>query len=180
MFEGELNSSDLAWAPTDYPPGISAYNMVRHCEVCIFVYDVTSRASFERVSTYYKNFSEERSLERPYRSKTFERAPSPPRPPFRGRFVIIANKSDEDERDWIVSAGEGEDLSASMGAIFLQMSAKTGQGAEADVVADIARRVLLRRVHSRTEGGGRQRAPARPLDHVLQGPLRRVDSSESE
>jgi len=130
MFEGELNTSNLAWGPADYPPGISTYNMACYCEVCIFVYDVTSRASFERVNTYYLNFFVERSIERPYRSKTLERATSPPRPPFRGVFVLvlIANKVDEKESHWTVSAQEGEKLGASMGAMFFQMSAKTGRG----------------------------------------------------
>jgi hypothetical protein len=37
-----------------------------------------------------------------------------------------------------VSLQEGEELSAAMGAIFLQMSAKTGEGASQEVIADIA------------------------------------------
>jgi hypothetical protein len=120
----------------DQPSSAAAENyLVRQTEVCMFVYDVTNRANFDVFTRHHDNFMVVRSR-------------SPPRPPLRGLFFVIARKIDKDKAEWQVSLQEGEDLSAAMGAIFLQMSAKTGEGASQEVLADIARLVLLRRMEN--------------------------------
>ena len=127
----------------DQPSSAAPENfLVRHTEVCMFVYDITNRASFDLVRRHHDNFLVVRSR----RGSQLGR--SPPRPPFRGLFFVIAHEIDKGEAEWQVSLQEGEELSAAMGAFFLQMSARTGEGANQEVLADIASLVLLRRIEN--------------------------------
>ena len=175
MLEGDTN---MGGPPKDYPPDRhSGYYMVRDCEASIFVYDVTNRASFESLGRYHQNFCEERCLERPpWRlSPSSPLSKNPPRPPFRGLFFVIANKIDRDRSDWAVSINEGEDFSARMEAIFLQMSAETGEGAQEEVLNDMASHILLRKIQNIIEDDGQEKAErtvAGPYDNALQGPSR--------
>ena len=174
-FDGESNFGDAGKSPTD---GEHYFRMVRHCEVCVFVYDVTNRSSFEELRGYYQNFYIERSLDG---SRDSYPAPSdPPRGRFRGLFFVIANRIDSDVHDWTVSPQEGEDFSAAIGAVFLQMAPKTGEGMGPEVLADIARLVLLRRFQNKCEHEAEtqtkaqetaEQGKARPLDSVLQAPF---------
>lgn len=147
QYDGEHQSPHLGWSPGSCPADIKiTYYIMRHCEVCLYVYDVSDRSSFEAVKTYHELFFLERSLER---SSCFQSC-SPsclPRPPYRGLNFVIANKIDCEEEDWAVSRDEGEAFSASIGGTFIPMSAKTGEGAYDDLLADMTRLVLLRRVY---------------------------------
>ena len=170
MFEGEPgpNVGITTGSPKDDVYGY-AYHMVRHCEACILVYDVTSRESLEELGRYYKHFFEERSLER---NGGHSRSYSPPRGRFRGLFLVIANKIDFDASEWEVSIEEGEDFSARIGAAFFQMSAKTGEGVTAGVLADMASLVILRRIQNQSEHEMQEKVEGRapgPLDSVLKG-----------
>ena len=116
--------------------------MLHHCEACILVYDVTNRASFQALSWYYENFYLERSLERSGPCELRCRPSCAPRPPFRGMFFVIANKIDCDKAEWEVSIQEGEDFCVPIGAVFLQMSAKTGEGSRTEAILDMANHIL--------------------------------------
>ena len=158
-FVGFTNSPPLDWKYTAkaWPQDMSGYYAARHCEACILAYDVTDWASFNALSWYHHNFLEERSLERSYCCGTEMRCrPCAPRPPFRGLFFVIANKIDCDKSEWAVSLLEGEDFSASIGAIFLPMSAKTGEGSGAEAVLEIANYILWRRIENRPLLKGRK------------------------
>ena len=188
VFEGENNIGDLARSPEDYGPGtISDYSGVRRCEACIFVYDVTNRASFEALQRHHRNFYVERSLERPTLWGLIG-SEALPRPPFRGLFFVIANKIDCDRNDWTVSIQEGEDFSAPIGAVFLQMSAKTGEGAGKDVLVDIACHILLQKIWNASEDRNQEEAERRapgPLDSMLPSPFcsdmrQRLDGKQVE
>lgn len=47
---------------------------------------------------------------------------------------------------------DGEDFARSIGGIFLQMSARTGEGADPVVLADIASLIILRREENMSAG----------------------------
>ena len=147
VYDGECGSPNVQWAATDYPLGdLSKYLTMRHCETCVFVYDVHNRASFEAVKTYHRNFLLERTLEKP--SCLLQCSPScMPRPSYQGVMFVIANKTDYDEKDWVVTAQEGEAFSATIGATFIPMSAKTGDGTSRDLLAKMTKLILLRRIH---------------------------------
>lgn len=69
-----------------------------------------------------------------------------PRPGYYGLILVIANKTDLDDSDWSVNIQEGQAFCASIGAAFLPVSAKTGEGCGGDVLIQITNLVLLRRV----------------------------------
>jgi len=120
------------------------YAWFRHCEACIFVYDVTSRQSFEAIQCYFQNFTLHRSLE--MSSCSCNRFPlCPPRPHFQGMVFVLANKIDIARSDWEIGYEEGEEFYTSIGAVFLPVSAKTGAGVGNDLLPGIARQILLQR-----------------------------------
>ena len=140
----------LQWSAKTWPEGLgSPYSTARHCEACIFVYDVTNRASFDCLCPYYDNIFLERSLERPKHTAGWCHHDCPPRPPFRGLFFVIANKTDREKTEWAVSMEEGEAFCSSIGAIFMPMSAKTGEGSGSNAVLEMANHVLFQRVQNR-------------------------------
>ena len=101
LYEGETCSPTLEWPAQDYPQGhISGYWMVRHCEACIFVYDIGNKASFDAVKWYYKNFSLERSLERRGLCPLSCFPTCTSRPPYEGLLFVIANNIDCEENEW--------------------------------------------------------------------------------
>ena len=104
------------------------------------MYDVSDLTSFEDVLRHYKHFYIERSVERQCYGAPCGKG-SPPRPPYKGLFFVIATKLDLEA--WQVSMQEGEDFSASIGAHFLQMSAKAGEGGGQDALKYIANHVIL-------------------------------------
>ncbi|KAK5173745.1 uncharacterized protein LTR77_002426 [Saxophila tyrrhenica] len=119
----------------------------RHCEVWIMTYDVADRKSSEALRVYHDNFLLERRLERDVGGckGCYDRA-CPPRPPFRGLFFVIANKVDLPKPEWKTSIEEGQGFCASIGAIFMPMSAKTGEGSGTEALSEMAYHVLWRRV----------------------------------
>ena len=153
--------------PDDY---LSGYDTACHCDSCMFVSDVTDRARIEELSRYHKNFDVERSLERSVSIS----ANGPPRQPFRGLFFVIATKIGAS--DWRSSIQEGEDSSATIGAVFLQMSAKTEKGIGPDVLPDFASLILLRRIQNGSDDDFqetfRQKKPAIPRRDTLWDDLR--------
>ena len=150
--EGTMGRFSSQWSAKTFPQGLgSPYLKARHCEACILVYDVTNRESFKAMRLCYDNFCLERSLERPQSMANYCacRQDCLPRPPFRGLFFVIANKIDRDEAEWTVSNEEGEDFCASIGAIFMPMSAKTGEGSGSNALLEIVNHVLFRRIENR-------------------------------
>ena len=145
MYEGTLVSPGLKYSAQDHlSDGIGPYFHLRHCEACIFVYDVGNRASFDAVKWYYENLSHERSLERLY----CDVGCSPvckPRPPYLGSIFVIANKFARNEGEWATTRQEGEDLCASIGATFFPMSCKTGEGGGRVNLESMTFQILLKR-----------------------------------
>ncbi|KAK5173744.1 uncharacterized protein LTR77_002425 [Saxophila tyrrhenica] len=139
--------------PTSLPqPDISdewfhfQYGWARHIEAVALVYDVTSRASFEVMCENYRNTCRERAQER----NRCQWCPHecPPRPAFRGMVFIIANKIDKDPREWDVPLQDGEKFCATIDAIFMPTSAKTGEGSGWMAVLAMTYRILYRRIEN--------------------------------
>ncbi|KAK3720791.1 RAS2 protein [Vermiconidia calcicola] len=147
-FEGWRESPDPQLSPKTCPYGFTLYGKARHCEVCFLVYDVTNRQSFEAVRSYYDNFCLERSLERVKSRNQCCVGDCPARPPFPGLVFIIANKIDREHNEWTVSMEEGEKFCKSIGAEFMPMSARTGEGSGTKVLLEMAHLVLLRRIQN--------------------------------
>lgn len=126
---------------------------LRHAEACIFVYDVGDRTSFEIIQQYHTDFLRERSqdLERPCQEGC---TPICKRRawPYKGIFYVIANKTERPEREVAVSRNEGEAFAKSIGAIFVPMSARTGDGRPANFMLETTKIMLLQRVQNLAEG----------------------------
>lgn len=156
VFDGQPIVGNMDSSSTAYP-----YNTIRACEACFLIYDVTSRASFEYLRRCHHNISLKRSHQRSHS--------------FRGVFFVVANKIDRDKGDWAVSIKEAEEFSALINAVFLPMSAKTEEGLRPDMLHDVARRIFLRRIQTRSDEeaqsavDGRSRPRPGPLDGVLMG-----------
>ena len=184
MIDGEMSMGPPEWSRAFRPGIVSGYCMIRHSDASIFIYDVTNRATFEDLEGYHKDYIEQRSL-----VMTTGRSSQPHSPfqaPSLGALFVIANKIDHDRSDWEVSIQEGENLSVALEAMFLQMSAKTGDGASEAVLKDIVGHVLLRKIRDIGKSddefhGNAGPRRAGPLDNVLQGPfwseLRRREES---
>lgn len=155
VFDGEMASPGLDWSASDYPDGsIAGYYFLRHCETCIFVYDVREKASFDAVKWDHHNLHTERSLERSL-CPPFRCSPTcTPKCCFQGTVFVIANKIDRNQDEWQVTIQEAEDYCASTGATFIPISSKTGKGVASDtqagtnILRTMTYRVLLRRLHN--------------------------------
>ena len=123
----------------------SGYFWMRHCEACIFVYDVGSKISFDAVKRHYGDYLINRSLEQSHCALSC--SPScGPRPPYQGTIFVIANKIDLDKPQWEITREDGQEFCDSIGATFIQMSAKTGEGGGTSILKGIANRIILQRV----------------------------------
>ncbi|KAK3716670.1 hypothetical protein LTR37_006300 [Vermiconidia calcicola] len=98
--------------------------------------------------TYYNNFCLERSLRRPHGLGGYCYNDCPPRPPFQGLFFVIANKIDRDQAEWEISIEEGKEFCLIIGAIFMPMSAKTGEGSGSQAVLEMANHIFFRRIQN--------------------------------
>lgn len=137
----------------DYPQGyISPYMELRHVEVCIFAYDVTSRTSFDGMKRYYSDFLLERSREGRWCRVQCRPICKPRKQPFKGLLYVIANKIDKPQDEWTVALAEGQEYAASIDATFIAISAKTGEGCRKDLLSNMAKHAFLRRTHVLTEG----------------------------
>lgn len=152
-YEGFLRSP--YYGALDCPQGyLSAYVELRHVEACIFVYDVGSRAGFDDVKCYYENFVLERSLDARQHCQMGCWSVCRRRPqPYKGLVWVVANKIDRPEQEWAIAREEGEDFATSIGAIFIAMSAKTGEGHDENQLLSMTIRILLRRVRTLAEDG---------------------------
>lgn len=126
--------------------GISAYRVLRHCEACIFVYDVGDRDSFEGVKFNHQNLAMERSLERPPYCILHCSPSCPPRQPYQGLKFLIANKNDRPAEERAVTSREGEELAVSLGATFIEAAAKTGSGVGTELLSRMVQQILLNRL----------------------------------
>jgi GTPase SAR1 family protein len=97
-------------------------------DACIFVYDVGNKASFEDVKSHH-----EHHLPHPHLDKVLG--------------FVIANKIDLNQDEWEVTKQEGETFCQSIGAIYIQMSAKTGEGGGTSVAKAITSRIILERIY---------------------------------
>jgi L-amino acid N-acyltransferase YncA len=87
-------------------------------------------------------------------------------------MFVIANKTDYDEKDWAVTAQEGEAFSATIGATFIPMSAKTGDGTGSDLLAKMTKLILLRRIHHLSSS---QQEPSREASVSVHSKILRHD-----
>lgn len=136
-------------SPLDYGEGtLSLWSVGRHCEACFFVYSVGDRASFEAVRWYHEQFLLERSIERKnprcwYGCDSGVPTYCPPRPPFDGLIFVMANKIDGER---VVTKEEGEQLSESLGATYMEISARMGDGVGTELLKRLVSRILLHRI----------------------------------
>ena len=85
---------------------------ITHSNVCLFVYDVSNRNSFDAIQHWgddYKNLSD----------KTIESS-----------VVLVGNKSDVEDAQRVVSKEEGEKLANEMKVKFFECSSLNGNGIE--------------------------------------------------
>lgn len=135
------------WSVESWPESTSpCYTDGRHCETFMLVYDVTSRASFEAVKAYHRNFCLERSRSNTkYGWRYYDECP--PRPPFQGITFVFAKTIDRDKADWQVSLQEGREFADSIGPLaeFITISVETCEGCSRTDVEAMAKRIILRR-----------------------------------
>lgn len=125
--------------------------LMRHCDAFIYVYDVGNRSSFDDMRQHYEGVLVSRSREAPY--CTLGCSPScPPRPDYSGSVFVVANKIDLAPGEWQVTMQEGEDFCKSIGAIFIRMSAKTGEGGGTSIMRAITKQIILKRIHYTSSG----------------------------
>ncbi|KAK3716669.1 RAS1 protein [Vermiconidia calcicola] len=126
------------------------YSYARHCETIIFVYDVTSRKSFETMRTHYNNICLDRSRTRSQYTAKYCHGTCPARVSFQGLYFVIANKIDCDKAKWEVPLEDGEQFCSSAAAtcIFMPMSCKTGEGSSKNAFRDMATHILFRRIQN--------------------------------
>lgn len=74
---------------------------------CLAVYDITNKESFSNVKTWIHDFKEQNNIE------------------SSSNIILIGNKNDAEESR-TVSFEEGQEMAHSIGASFLEVSAKTG------------------------------------------------------
>jgi len=104
--------------------------LVRDCDGCVFVYDVSNRASFEKLADIYE-------VVRGVLAAPASKAPKP--------AVVVANKTDLPRTAWEVAAAEGIRFAEQIGATFAEASAKLGSGVD-EIAVEMANGVLLGRV----------------------------------
>eukprot|EP01113_Clastostelium_recurvatum_P034690 TRINITY_DN4736_c0_g2_i1.p1 TRINITY_DN4736_c0_g2~~TRINITY_DN4736_c0_g2_i1.p1 ORF type:complete len:221 (+),score=41.40 TRINITY_DN4736_c0_g2_i1:19-681(+) len=101
------------------------------CHAFVCVYDVTSRSSIEDIIEWPKLIVEKRKERVTYInggskgkkvSRRDKRMIMEERPPI----IIVGNKCECASTDRQVTTKEGQDLASSMGALFIETSAKTG------------------------------------------------------
>jgi len=107
--------------------------LVRDCEGCVFVYDVSNRVSFEKLADIYKVV---RGVLTAPASKALKPA------------MVVANKTDLPKAAWEVAAAEGIRFAEQIGATFVETSAKLGSGVD-EMAVGIANGVLLGRIMAR-------------------------------
>jgi hypothetical protein len=117
--------------PKEMNPGI-LQQMVRDHEVFVLLYRTSKRATFDAVEGMWRDLIARRGDV---------------------MLFVVANGGD----DGVVSEREGQALADKLGAIFWQMSAKTGHGTGDEQLATMAKKILLHRLRrenseSRQEG----------------------------
>mmetsp|Transcript_23935 Transcript_23935/g.67048 ORF Transcript_23935/g.67048 Transcript_23935/m.67048 type:complete len:192 (-) Transcript_23935:82-657(-) len=118
---------------------------IRDCEGFVIIFSITSRSSFEQVSTF---------KEQVMRVKDADRLP----------MMLVGNKCDlEEKRE--VSTQEGQELGKQFGAEFKETSAKTRVNVE-EAFYDLVR--MIRKFDpSRTENGKKDQKGGRRMCNVL-------------
>ncbi|KAH6891281.1 P-loop containing nucleoside triphosphate hydrolase protein [Thelonectria olida] len=118
---------------------------VRAGDAFLLVYDVAKRDSFESaVRTHRELLGPEQQQGKP--------------------VWVCATRSDRPPKDWVVSAQEGSEFSRTIGARFLSVSSKTGQGLDEAFVGQIVRKALLNRVLISPAGPGQDLHPKSPQE----------------
>jgi GTPase SAR1 family protein len=109
--------------------------LVRDCDGCVFVYDVSNRASFEKLADIHKVVLGVLTV-------PASRAPKP--------AIVVANKADLPKTTWVVATVEGNEFAEQIGAKFVETSAKLGSGVN-EMAVEIANGVLLGRITSQDQ-----------------------------
>jgi GTPase SAR1 family protein len=100
--------------------------LVRAHEAFVLVYRTTERRTFEAVEGLWRNWIAEKG---------------------EGEVFVVANGGNEGEDgEDIVSEDEGRKMAERIGAAFWSLSAKTGEGAGEEQIANMARAIMLHRV----------------------------------
>lgn len=109
--------------------------LVQGCEGCVFVYDVSNRASFERLADIHK-------IVRCVLTVPASMAPKP--------VMVVANKTDLPKTTWAVAKAEGNEFAERIGATFVETSAKWDSGVD-EMVVEIVNGVLLSRITAQSK-----------------------------
>jgi hypothetical protein len=118
---------------------------VRAGDAFLLVYDVAKRDTFEyAVRTHRELLGPEQQQGEP--------------------VWVCATRSDRPPKDWVVSVQEGSEFSRTIGARFLNVSSRTGQGLDEAFVSRIVREVLLNRVLISPVGPGQDVHPKLPQE----------------
>jgi hypothetical protein len=125
----------------------SGYFWMRHCEACVYVYDVGNKTSFDSIRQHHENFLINLRTEQPHCALGCSPTCGANLPPYQGPIFVIANKIDLDETKWEVSTQEGQEYCNAIRATFIQMSAKTGEGGGTSIMKAIANRIMMQRVY---------------------------------
>lgn len=94
---------------------------------CIVLFDITNRSSFNNVKTWVSDYRENNTVD------------------SSDNVVVIGNKADK-ENDRVVTVEEGNLLAESISGIYVESSARTGQGV-AEAFETIAKVVLKNMKH---------------------------------
>ncbi|KAI1377095.1 P-loop containing nucleoside triphosphate hydrolase protein [Hypoxylon crocopeplum] len=126
--------------PTQEANRFSSRSIVgNECNAYTFIYDVTSKKSFETLVEIIKDLLNIESVSKDQQSKL---------PPI----FVIANKIDLPESDWEVSMEEGQQFAERVGAFaFVPVSAKTGERCNKEMMAELASYFLLRKAYAENE-----------------------------
>jgi len=100
--------------------------LLKTCDACVLIYSCTTRWHFKDIARLWASIDDDDDL---VRSRAYT------------NVWVAHNKIDVDEEDWLVSQDEGKRWSSSIGATFVPMSTRTGQGCTPDFGEQMARRV---------------------------------------
>ncbi|KAH8890586.1 hypothetical protein GQ53DRAFT_170018 [Thozetella sp. PMI_491] len=98
---------------------------IRNCDGCVYVYDVTNRASLESLVKLHSELDGEIEVTRGRTSRSVNICKP---------VLVLANKIDLPEAEWEVPHDEGRAWAKSIGAAFASNSARTGEGTSESIL----------------------------------------------
>ncbi|KAK5165786.1 uncharacterized protein LTR77_008709 [Saxophila tyrrhenica] len=133
----------------------------RHVEVCILVYHVNDRDSFEAIQRYYDTFCLQRSEAPPSRLYCRYRRHEDGcagTPVWSTLVFVVAwieqSTHRHDESFWKVPRTEGEEFCAKIGGVFVVMCPGLREGCGPETLVAMAYRTLYRRIENEYLQGG--------------------------